>query len=154
MPARMPQLGRDATSSRQALAAMSTTGGDDLAAALRRHARAKAMAALAHELARLIRPLHGSSPVASRTRRAAARIQRGQPQKLSRKNDRRPWTGALTVAWLMTEGGPEVNVVQGLAGIPVSLTTPRAGIGRRRPRVALQPAVNALPWARAIGSAK
>jgi hypothetical protein len=48
---------------RQALAAVSAASGDDLAAALGRHARTETMAALANELARLIRPLHGSSPV-------------------------------------------------------------------------------------------
>jgi hypothetical protein len=48
---------------RQALAAMSAASGNHLTATLCRHARTEAMAALANELARLIRPLHGSSPV-------------------------------------------------------------------------------------------
>ena len=54
---------QDAALRRQALAAVSATSSDDLAAALGRHARTEAMAALANELARLIRPLHGTSPV-------------------------------------------------------------------------------------------
>jgi hypothetical protein len=53
----------DAGLRRKALAAMGATSGDDLAATLGRHARAEAMAALANQLARLIGPLHGSSPV-------------------------------------------------------------------------------------------
>lgn len=42
---------------------MGAASGNDLAAALGRHARTEAVAALADQLARLIRPLHGSSPV-------------------------------------------------------------------------------------------
>ena len=51
---------------REALAAMGAASSDDLAATLGRHAGTEAMPALANELARLIRPLHGSSPVAGR----------------------------------------------------------------------------------------
>lgn len=42
---------------------MGAASGNDLAAALGRHARTEAVAALANQLARLIRPLHGTSPV-------------------------------------------------------------------------------------------
>src|SRR5947207_15486456 len=47
-------------SGRKPLAAARTARGDDPAAALRRHARAKAVSALAHELARLIGAFHVS----------------------------------------------------------------------------------------------
>ena len=50
-------------SGREALAATRATGGDDLAAADGRHAGAETVATLAHDLAGLISPLHGSSPV-------------------------------------------------------------------------------------------
>jgi hypothetical protein len=42
---------------------MGAASGNDLAATLGRHARTEAVAALANQLARLIRPLHGTSPV-------------------------------------------------------------------------------------------
>src|SRR5271157_718396 len=47
-------------SSRKSLAAARAAGGDDLAAADGRHARAKAVAALAHDFGRLIGPLHAT----------------------------------------------------------------------------------------------
>ncbi len=50
-----------AGSSAQTLATARAARSDDLAAALGRHAGAKAMPALAHELARLIGPFHGVS---------------------------------------------------------------------------------------------
>jgi hypothetical protein len=49
-------------SGRKALTATSPTGGDDLAAAARLHAGAKAVSALAHDFAGLVRPLHETSP--------------------------------------------------------------------------------------------
>ena len=52
-----PRIGRPSRG--QALAAVGAARRDHLAAALGRHARPKAVAALANELARLIRPLHG-----------------------------------------------------------------------------------------------
>ena len=57
-------------SGRQALAAVGAASSDDLAATLGRHAGTEAMAALANELARLIRPLHVTSPVRDRRRGA------------------------------------------------------------------------------------
>src|SRR3954465_12164821 len=48
----------------QALAAVGAPGCEHLAAALRLHAGTETVPALANELARLIGPLHGSSPVA------------------------------------------------------------------------------------------
>jgi hypothetical protein len=42
---------------------MGAASGNDLAATLGRHARTEAVAALANQLARLIRPLHGTSPI-------------------------------------------------------------------------------------------
>ncbi|MCC2650612.1 MAG: hypothetical protein K0Q60_767 [Microvirga sp.] len=42
---------------------MGAASGNDLAATLGRHTRTEAVAALANQLARLIRPLHGTSPV-------------------------------------------------------------------------------------------
>ena len=53
-------------SGRQLLAAAGATGGDDLAAADSGHAGAEAVTALAHELGRLIGPLHGISPKIAR----------------------------------------------------------------------------------------
>jgi hypothetical protein len=47
--------------SRQALTALATTGGNDLAAADGRRTGAEAMAALADQLARLIGAFHGSN---------------------------------------------------------------------------------------------
>jgi len=51
---------RPAQSGAEALAAARAAGGDNLAAALGGHARAKTVTALTHELARLIGPFHGS----------------------------------------------------------------------------------------------
>jgi hypothetical protein len=64
----------------KALAAMGAASSDDLAATLRRHARTESMAALANELARLIRPFHGSSPVGSR---AAALLSVSRPSRVN-----------------------------------------------------------------------
>ena len=60
---------------------MSSAGRDDLAAILRRHSRPKAVAALAHELAGLIGPLHGSSPVSITGASRRACIGRGTPHE-------------------------------------------------------------------------
>ena len=58
---RARQRGPDQRSGGQALAAARPAGGDHLAAADRRHARAEPMPPLAHEPARLIGTLHGSN---------------------------------------------------------------------------------------------
>ena len=50
-------------SGRQLLAAARAAGGDDAATTNGGHARAEAVAALAHEFAGLISPLHGYAPV-------------------------------------------------------------------------------------------
>jgi len=90
---------------------MGAASSNDLAAALGRHARTEAVAALANQLARLIRPLHGTSPV---DRGSGARwlapvwLGKGSPPKLSRKNDQRP-RRALSACGLMTEERGKVN---------------------------------------------
>ena len=52
-------------SGRKALAAARAAGCNDPAAAYCRHTGAKSMTALAHDLAGLISPLHGKTPVVS-----------------------------------------------------------------------------------------
>jgi hypothetical protein len=69
------------------------------------------VAALANQLARLIRPLHGTSPVewGSGARwLAPVWCKMGLPPKLSRKNDQRP-RRALSACGLMTERRGKVN---------------------------------------------
>ena len=61
--ARAGRARRATASGRKALAAAGAASGDDLAAADRFHTGAEAVAALAHDLAGLISPLHGSAPV-------------------------------------------------------------------------------------------
>jgi hypothetical protein len=56
-------LDRRQGSSAEALAAMGAASRDHLAAALRGHAGAETVAALAHELARLIGPFHVDTPL-------------------------------------------------------------------------------------------
>src|SRR5262249_18277966 len=58
--------------------------GDDLAAALGRHAGAKTVTALAHQLARLISPLHGSFSAGWHWRRRLAPASRGRRVRKSR----------------------------------------------------------------------
>jgi hypothetical protein len=60
--------------SRQALAASGATRGDNAAAALGGHAGAKAVTALANELAGLIGPLHGLISITRAGRRAPAPV--------------------------------------------------------------------------------
>jgi hypothetical protein len=62
------------TLSRQALAASGATRGDNAAAALGGHAGAKAVTALANELAGLIGPLHGLISITRAGRRAPAPV--------------------------------------------------------------------------------
>lgn len=87
---------------------MGAASGNDLAATLGRHARTEAVAALANQLARLIRPLHGTSPVewGQRCSKARARlVGMGLPPKLSRKNDQRPKKSAVSLrAYEGTQG--------------------------------------------------
>src|SRR5262249_29088521 len=60
------------TSRTQPLAAARAPGGDHLAASLGRHAGAKTMSALAHQLARLVGPLHGWFSAGTRSLRSPA----------------------------------------------------------------------------------
>src|SRR3954465_11188002 len=79
---------------------MGAASGNDLAAPLGRHARTEAVAALANQLARLIRPLHGTSPVewgSGARRLAPVWFEMGLPPKLSRKNDQRPKKSAVSL---------------------------------------------------------
>jgi hypothetical protein len=74
------------------------------------------VAALANQLARLIRPLHGTSPVdwgSGARRLAPVWLGKGSPPKLSRKNDQRP-RRALSACGLMTEERGKVNAALGL----------------------------------------
>jgi hypothetical protein len=111
----------------QAPAPMSSASRNDLTATFRRHSRAKAVTALAHELAGLIGPLHGSSPV-SITGASGARESDGEhPGNIVTKKRSAPAGGALSVAALMTEGGREVNDVR--ARVPLGVR--REAMGRR-----------------------
>ena len=79
------------SSGRQALAAVGATSGDDLAAALGRHAGAVAMTALTHQLAGLIGSLHGPSPgPCSAGQAQLSRESRCQPGLSCKKGPRRP----------------------------------------------------------------
>src|SRR5262249_55465605 len=75
-----------AASRAQPLAAAGAPGGDHLAAPLGRHAGAKTVSALAHQLARLIGPLHGWFSAARKTARKYRRssFRWGSPRLKSR----------------------------------------------------------------------
>jgi hypothetical protein len=89
---------------------MGAASGNDLAATLGRHARTEAVAALANQLARLIRPLHGTSPVewGSGARWLAPVWLEWVSPKLSEKTISAP-RRALSACGLMTEGRGKVN---------------------------------------------
>ncbi len=87
-----PRATTHVRSSGEPLAAAGAPGRDDLAPAHCRHPRAESMPALAHELARLICPLHASSPFENCGRRGSeSRCRSRSPRNfLDRPNDPRP----------------------------------------------------------------
>ena len=77
-------LQRAPASRTQPLAALRATRGHDFAAALGRHARAKTMASLAHQFARLISPFHGCFSAARPLNRLSARpFPAGRPDAIT-----------------------------------------------------------------------
>ena len=86
---------------------------DDLAATLGRHARAVTMAPLAHELARLIRPFHGSSPVNDRFCAVFA-AQRGQKTNSAMTAPSHQGQTSRKSIPLMIHPGSKVNPGEGL----------------------------------------
>jgi len=101
---------------------MGAASGNDLTATLGRHARAESMAALANELARLIRPLHGSSPVEKGSGAHGSRPSEwlGFSPKLSQKTSsaRRE---RCHLAGLMKEGSAKVNAARCSAALEKGL---------------------------------
>src|SRR3712207_3283958 len=90
---------------------MGAASGNDLAATLGRHARTEAVAALANQLARLIRPLHGTSPVewgSGARRLAPVWLGRGFPRNCLEKTISAP-RRALSACGLMKEWRGKVN---------------------------------------------
>ena len=79
-----------ADSGRKLLAATRAAGGDDATATDSGHAGAKAVAALAHEFAGLISPLHGYAPVWWDKGRLTASRELSQYDYDAYPSDRRP----------------------------------------------------------------